>query len=399
MRERPWWILPVIIVSQFAGTSLWFAGNVIIGDLPSAWNIDPHAVGAVTSAVQLGFIVGTFLFAVIALADRFSPRIIFFLCSLLGAAANLSALVLVDNLSSLLVVRFLTGIFLAGIYPIGMKIAAGWYREGLGKALGFLVGALVLGTASPHLVRSLGLAAGWQFVVLSTSLSSAAGGILVLLFVPNGPNATVSPRLNLRALNIIFGVREVRASVFSYFGHMWELYAFWAFTPFLLSAYSAAHPDQHLNTSFLSFCVIAAGTVGCVVGGVISQRVGSARVAFVQLVSSGLCCLLFPFFIGLSLVPFTLAMMVWGIVVVGDSPQFSALTASFAPKELVGSALTIANCIGFAITIASIQLTGWLTGLIPSTYIALPLVVGPAVGLAFLWSLLGRNRASQSLPR
>lgn len=393
---RPRWILPVIVTSQFAGTSLWFAGNVIISDLPPAWHIDPQGVGPITSAVQLGFIVGTFLFAVVALADRFSPRVIFCLCSLMGAVTNLAVLVAVNNLSSLLIVRFLTGLFLAGIYPIGMKIAAGWYQEGLGKALGFLVGALVMGTASPHLVRSLGLSAGWQFVILSTSASSAAGGLLLLALVPNGPYASVAGRLNRRALSIIFAVKEVRASVFSYFGHMWELYTFWAFTPFLLSTYSATHPGTPLGVSFWSFCVIAVGSIGCIVGGILSRRVGSARVAFVQLCASGVCCLLLPLVLGFELPVFLVFMMFWGIVVVGDSPQFSALTAAYAPRELIGSALTIANCIGFGITIVSIQVTGWLTAVLPHAYITLPLALGPALGLLVLRQLVLRRPAESA---
>jgi MFS family permease len=397
LKDRPWWILPVIVVSQFAGGSLWFAGNAIIGDLPPEWHIDSQAVGTITSAVQLGFIVGTFVFAVVALADRFSPRLIFFACSLLGALTNLFVLIAVNSLSSLLAVRFLTGLFLAGIYPIGMKIAAGWYRGGLGKALGFLVGALVVGTASPHLVRGLNMAAARQFVILSTSITASVGGLLVLLFVPNGPYLATTSKLNLRATQMIFRVREVRASVFSYFGHMWELYTFWAFTPFLLAAYSALHPEEHCNVSLWSFFIIGAGSIGCAVGGMVSRKVGSARVAFVQLCLSGVCCLLLPVFFGFPFPTFVMAMIFWGIVVVGDSPQFSALTAAYAPKELVGSALTIANCIGFGITILSIQLTGWFTRVVPPQYIAIPLVVGPVLGLMYLRPLLSRNTAIRNL--
>lgn len=388
MKERPWWILPVIILSQFAGTSLWFAGNAIIRDLPPEWQIDTQSVGLITSAVQLGFIVGTFVFALVALADRFSPRLIFFVCSLLGALTNLSMLAAVNNLSSLLAVRFLTGLFLAGIYPIGMKIAAGWYREGLGRALGFLVGALVVGTALPHLVRSLDFAAAWQTVILSVSSVSALGGLIVFLFVPDGPYLSVTKRLNFRALRMIFQVREVRASAFSYFGHMWELYTFWAFIPFILSAYGTMHPDEKFGASFWSFCIIAAGSIGCVVGGAVSQRIGSARVAFVQLFLSGLCCILSPLFSDLPFPAFAFAMVLWGIVVVGDSPQFSALTAANSPRELVGSALTIANCIGFGITILSIELISWLTTVLEPSHIAMPLALGPLVGLVFLKPLL-----------
>lgn len=390
MKERPWWILPVIVVSQFAGTSLWFAGNAIIMDLPPAWHIDPGQVGIITSAVQLGFIVGTFVFAVTALADRFSPRLIYFMCSLLGALTNLSILLVVNDLPSLLAVRFLTGLFLAGIYPIGMKIAAGWYREGLGKALGFLVGALVVGTASPHLVRSFNIAAGWQFVVISTSSAAAIGGLCVMLLVPNGPFAIVGSRLNLGALGMIFRVKEVRASAFAYFGHMWEIYTLWAFVPLLLTTYLSLHPDVHVNNSFWSFWIIAAGFFGCSVGGLVSIRIGSARVAFTQLGLSCLCCLLVPFCFSFPFPVFLTVMLIWGIVAAGDSPQFSAMTAAYSPKELVGSGLTISNCIGFSITIISIQLITYLAGQIPPQYLSIPVAAGPAIGLLFSPRLLRR---------
>ena len=156
LKQRPAYILPVIVVSQFAGTSLWFAGNAVLGDLQRAWGLAPEALGYVTSAVQLGFISGTLVFAFLAVADRYSPRLVFFLCSLAGAIANIGVLAADAGLAPLLVCRFTTGFFLAGIYPVGMKIAAGWYRTGLGNALGFLVGALVLGTAFPHLLQGLG---------------------------------------------------------------------------------------------------------------------------------------------------------------------------------------------------------------------------------------------------
>ena len=390
MNPRPWWILPVIVFSQFAGTSLWFAGNAIIMDLPPAWHIDPREVGIITSAVQLGFIVGTFVFAVAALADRFSPRGIYFFCSIIGALTNLAVLFVVSDLHSLLVVRFLTGFFLAGIYPIGMKIAAGWYHEGLGKALGFLVGALVVGTASPHLIRSFDIAAAWQFVVISTSSAAAIGGCCVALLVPNGPHTTVGLKLNLRALSMIFRVKEVRASAFAYFGHMWEIYTLWAFAPFLLSTYSSMHSANHFNVSLWSFFTIAAGFIGCSVGGVLSQRIGSARVAFTQLGLSCVCCLLVPFCFSFSPPAFLAVMIFWGIVAAGDSPQFSAMTASYAPKELVGSALTISNCIGFGITIVSIQFITALIGQIPPQYLSMPVAAGPALGLLFSPRLIHR---------
>ncbi len=382
------WILPVIIASQFAGTSLWFAGNAVLPDLQASGHLPPGSLGYVTSAVQLGFICGTLLFAFLSLADRFSPRILFFLCALLGASANLMVYLMPAGLASLLLFRFMTGLFLAGIYPVGMKIAAGWYQKGLGNALGFLVGALVLGTAFPHLLKAMGPVASWQQVIVATSAASALGGLLMLALVPDGPHHTKSSGFDSRALIVVFEARAFRAASFGYFGHMWELYAFWAFVPFFLQAYATAHAETGLDIPLWSFAVIAAGFVGCAGGGLVSRRIGSAPVAFAQLTTSGICCLLSPLAFMASLPAFLAFLLLWGVAVVGDSPQFSALTARTAPIQLVGSALTIVNCIGFSITIVSIQLLNYLSMTVSARYLFLLLVIGPVLGLAALRPLL-----------
>jgi MFS family permease len=391
--SRPARILPVIIFSQFAGTSLWFAGNAVLADLEPRWGLGAEAVGYFTSAVQLGFITGTLAFAFFVIADRYSPRAVFFACALLGAAFNLG-LFLAQGLGPVLALRFMTGFFLAGIYPVGMKIAAGWYQRDLGNALGFLVGALVLGTAFPHLVRGLLAALPWEFVSVSVSLTAAAGGVLMWLLVPDGPYTHRAAKFDPRALAVIFRSPRFRASAFGYFGHMWELYAFWAFVPVVLAAH-AARTQAALDVSIWAFVVIAAGAIGCVGGGLVSLARGSAPVAFVQLLVSGLCCLLSPFFFHASTPLFVAFLLLWGITVVGDSPQFSTLNARNAPPTLVGSALTIANCIGFAITIVSIQLVAWLATLVSPAYLFVPLALGPMLGLAALMPLL-RSPAYQA---
>ena len=200
MKERSYWILPVIIFSQFTGTSLWFAGNAVLGDLQQKWALGEAALSYMTSSVQLGFIAGTLLFAFFTISDRFSPRIVFFLCSLLGALANLGLYFTPDGLLSLLVLRFFTGFFLAGIYPVGMKLAAGWYRRGLGQALGYLVGALVVGTAFPHLLKSTTQSFPWQHVIITISILAALGGLFMLLLVPDGPDAVKGTKFNRNAL-------------------------------------------------------------------------------------------------------------------------------------------------------------------------------------------------------
>ena len=380
-------ILPAIVVSQFAGTSLWFAGNAILPDLERELGLGGGAVGSMTSAVQLGFIAGTLLFAVANVSDRYSPRKVFLGCALLGAMAN-AAVILAPATgapyATVLACRFATGLFLAGIYPVGMKIAASWYRTGLGGALGWLVGALVLGTAFPHLLKGSGQALSWPAVLAALSIVAAAGGLLMYVLVPDGPHLAKGGRFDPRALYSIFSSRGLRASAGGYFGHMWELYTLWALAPLMVAGYAQLHSAE-LNVGLWSFAIIAAGAVGCVGGGIVSRTLGSAPVALGQLSLSGLCCLLSPLAYLLPVPGFFAFMVFWGIVVVGDSPQFSALTAATAPRELVGSALTIVNCIGFAISIVSIQLLNHAAAAaMPAHYLFLLLVPGPLLGL---WSL------------
>jgi MFS family permease len=380
------WILPVIIFSQFAGTSLWFASNAILGDLQKQWRLGDASLSHMTSSVQFGFIIGTLLFAFFTVADRYSPRKVYFACSLLGALANLGLYLMADGLTTLLIFRFMTGFFLAGIYPVGMKIAAGWYRQGLGLALGWLVGALVVGTAFPHLIKSLNRSLPWETVILCVSIISAAGGCLMWLLVPDGPYLVKGTRFNSKAFGIIFRSRDLRSASFGYFGHMWELYTVWAFIPLLLSHY-AHTSNRALNVSGWSFVVIAIGSLGCIIGGLLSKKFGSAKVAFFQLLSSGICCLLTPLMFYAPPAVFLGFLIFWGIVVVGDSPQFSALTAQTAPRDLVGSALTIVTSIGFSITILSIQFTNFLAGWLNIQIVLLFLVIGPIAGLIYLWPL------------
>jgi predicted MFS family arabinose efflux permease len=377
----------------FCGASLWFAGNAVVDDLRIEMGFGPEAVGWMTSVVQLGFIAGTLASAFLAVADRFSPRLIFLFSCVLGALFNLSILATSSG-AVVLVLRFLTGVTLAGIYPVGMKIAAGWYREGLGKAIGFLVGALVVGTALPHLVRALGGSAPWQVVLASISAVTLVGGVMLALWVPDGPYLARGAKLKGNAIRAVFSSPKFRSSAFGYFGHMWELYTLWTFVPILLLRYGAQSGAAGTDLSLWSFFIIGAGGLGCAVGGLLSRRFGSARVAATQLLASGLCCLLLPFVFGLSLPVFLAFLLFWGIVVVGDSPQFSTLNAQTAPPEFVGSGLTIANAIGFAITIPSIEMVNFFSTFIPTEWIFPVLAIGPALGLIALRPLLGRDRAA-----
>lgn len=376
----PRYILPLIVFAQFAGTSLWFAGNAVVGDLQAALNLPGDATGDLTSAVQFGFIAGTLVFAVLSLADRFSPVRVFLFSALAGAGFNLAVCYFAEGMTSLLAFRFLTGFFLAGIYPVGMKISADWFEKGLGKALGYLVGALVLGTAFPHLLRAIGADWEWQTIMTATSALAVLGAILLFLFVGDGPHRRPSAKFSWGAIPHIFHFAKFRSAAFGYFGHMWELYAMWAFVPFMLS-YFSENQNVEMDTPLWSFLIIGMGGLGCIIGGYISLKKGSRWVASAMLLISGLCCLFSPFFFGLPKIFFLLALLIWGFSVVGDSPQFSTIVAQTAPKEYIGTALTIVNCIGFALTIFSIQLLDFLKNEVDGKYLFLALLPGAIVGL------------------
>jgi DHA1 family inner membrane transport protein len=381
-------ILPVLVTAQFAGTSLWFAVNAVMPDLQRELGWANAAVGTLTSALQLGFIVGTLVFALLAIADRFSARHVFLLCALAGAACTVGAWAMVRDFTALLGWRFATGFFLAGIYPVGMKIASQWYSRGLGGALGLLIGALVLGSASAHALRALGDALPWPTLMLGVAALAALGGLLLFFGTsdPPGANTRVST-LQWRALASVWTDTRVRSSVLGYFGHMWELYTMWVMVPLIL-----ATRLEGTALSWAAFSVLASGAIGCAVGGWVAQRWGSARVAGAQLATSGLCCLATPLMLGAQAPLFYGWLILWGITVAGDSPQFSTLTARNAPPQAVGSVLTLTNSIGFAISIVSILLFVSLSETVALGQLLPWLALGPAIGLWALWPLL-RERA------
>lgn len=378
-------ILPTIVLSQFFCTSLWFAGNAILTDIIEAFNLEPGFLANLTSSVQFGFIAGTFVFALLTIADRYSPSKVFFVSSIIAAFCNLGMTVNSIGSVGLIASRFLTGFFLAGIYPVGMKISSDHYQKGLGKSLGFLVGALVVGTSFPHLLRSITTDLPWKAVVYSTSCLSLLGGIAMVSLVPDGPLRKQSKRLELASFFKDYSNKNFRSASLGYFGHMWEVYAFWAFVPVMLTAFGNRHSDLNLNIPLLSFAVIASGGIACVMGGILSLRYGAKRIATLALSGSCLCCLLSPFFLsGDSIVLLMVFLFFWGMTVAADSPLFSTLVAQNATEESRGSALTIMNCIGFTITIAAIQCTSFLLRFFNPEIVFTMLALGPVLGIIAL---------------
>ena len=375
-------VLPIIILAQWFCTSLWFASNGVMPELVETFGLSPTAMGHLTAAVQAGFITGTLSFAVLSISDRFSPSRVFLVSALLGALFNAGIILEGQGLSSLLALRFLTGFFLAGIYPVGMKIASDYYREGLGKSLGFLVGALVLGTALPHLLSLWGGGFSWKDIILCTSLLAITGGILLGLGIPDGPYRRKAAGADLMAFFRLFRIPAFRSAALGYFGHMWELYAFWAFVPVICLDYLELHPSTEFGISLWSFLIIGIGSLACVGSGFASMRLGAGKTARIALGISGLCCLLLPVVLPHApLLVFLIFMLIWGFFVIADSPMFSTLVAHNAPPEFTGTGLTIVNSAGFAVTVISIQLLNGMLAFGMGFEAFLLLALGPFLGL------------------
>jgi MFS family permease len=372
------------VLAQLAGTSPWFAVNAVMPELQRAHGYSEAAVGSLSSALQLGFITGTLLFALLALADRFSARRLFLISTFGAALCTLAAAAMAHSYTGLLLWRVATGFCLAGIYPVGMKIASQWFPRGLGTALGWLLGALVLGSASPYLLRALGASLPWQSVFIAVAVLAVLAGVAVVRLIPEPPARAGAAPLRLGALASLWRDARTRASVFGYFGHMWELYTVWVLMPLVL----ATRLQGAVAVSGWAFVALGAGALGCVVGGLLAPRFGSARVAGTQLATSGLCCLAAPWLLQAPLPLFLAWLVLWGITVAGDSPQFSALTAANAPREAVGSVLTLTNSIGFAISALSIELFVRLSATQPLATLLPWLALGPLLGLIALRPLL-----------
>ena len=376
-------VLPVLVLAQLLGISIWFSSSAALPSLTREWGLAPADGGLLISAVQVGFIVGTLLFALTNVADLFPASRVFFVCTLVGAAVNLLFAFVADGLAVALLCRLLTGLALAGIYPVGMKVVVSWSTGGVGNALGWLVGALTVGSASPFLLAYAGAELHWRVVMGMASLLALLAGLMVL-WVGDGPHLGKAQRLRLSMLLQVFRIPQYRRAALGYFGHMWELYAFWVLTPLLAgTALRAMGQQDPRMVSLWAFIVMGVGGLGCVAGGLLSRRVGSRAVASVSLAVSGTACLLAPLAYAMGGAAFMALLLVWGVFVVSDSAQFSALSAQACPPEYVGTALTIQNCIGFAITIITIELTHqhWAT---LGPHVAWILAPGPLLGLLLL---------------
>jgi MFS family permease len=371
--------LVFVSAAVLLASSTWFSGTAAAPQLRALWQLSDSESAWLTISVQLGFIAGTFLYAALNLSDRFNARKVFFASALAGALFNIAFAWIAPHLTAAIIFRFLTGLMLAGVYPVGMKIVASWFQTGLGWRLGVMVGALTLGTASPYLIVALG-APDYKMMATSASVSAAAGGLLILIAVGDGPYLKGRARFDPAMIVKVFRHPPFRYTALGYFGHMWELYAFWSLSSF----YLAAKFKESASIPVISFLAIGVGVVGCVAGGWISRTAGERQVAMVSMIISATCCAVSGFAYQLSAPWLVAFIIIWGIFVISDSPQFSALAARHCPPDYTGTALTTQNGIGFAVTVFSIQLLPLIASRVEWRWAFTFLALGPAVGAYFM---------------
>ena len=377
-----WRALVLLSLAELFGMALWFSGSAVVPALSREWNLSSSQVSWLAIAVQLGFVAGTLISATLNLADIITTRHLFAVSALLGALTNAFFGLYVHQPGTAIALRFLTGMCLAGVYPPGMKLMATWFREQRGMALGFLVGALTLGKATPYLVNAIG-SANWRINVVFVSMLAIVGGLIVLLFVSDGPHALPRASFDLTQIWKVFGNRGVRLASFGYFGHMWELYAMWIWIPVMIRA-SVGNP---IFAEVGSFLVIGAGAIGCVVAGLIADRVGRTLVTSWAMAISGSCCLLVGFLFGGNPVLLLLLAVVWGASVVADSAQFSSCVTELGDPQYIGTALTLQMCIGFLLTTISIELIPKVVDVVTWRYAFIILAPGPLLGVVAMLRL------------
>ncbi len=391
---RRWRTLALLAFAELLGMSLWFSGSAVVPALVNEWHLSESAASWLTLSVQLGFVAGTLCSALLNLPDIISARYLFTLTAIAGAIVNGVFGYFAHSAGTAIALRFLTGMFLAGVYPPAMKILATWFRRGRGLALGVLVGALTLGKAMPYLVNGIG-SDNWRNNVLVVSVLAVMGGLIVLLFVNDGPLALPAARFDWKQAGNIFRNRGVRLASFGYFGHMWELYAMWTWIPFMIRASLALRKSEPALAEVASFLVIGCGALGCVVAGLIADRIGRTIVTSAAMIVSGSCCLLIGFAFGAHPILLLTIAAIWGATVVADSAQFSACVTELGDPRYIGTALTIQTSLGFLLTTVSIELMSHAEKAFGWRYAFMILAPGPLFGVIAMLRLRGLPEADK----
>ena len=381
-------MLLLLAGAELLAMAPWFSASAVAPTLTRIWSLSPGATAWLTISVQLGFVAGAIVSAMLVLADRLSARRLFTGSAMIAAAATVGV-TLAPDARTAIAFRVLTGAALAGVYPPGMKIAAGWFKEGRGLAIGILVGALTLGSASPHLVRWAVSPEAWRVVLVVAAISAVVGGLLVLLVPNDGPFAAPSPPLSLAAAPRVLKDANVLLANLGYLGHMWEVYAMWTWMAAFVAASEHMRRGDQANVAGLAalvtFTVVGSGAIGCWLGGRYGDRWGRSVVTSLAMLISGICALTVGVVFGGPLLVLVPLLIVWGVSVVADSAQFSAAVSELAPREYVGTALTLQTSMGFLLTCATIYLLPVVAEKIGWRWSMSVLAIGPALGI---WAML-----------